>query len=265
MRRSSLFWGLVIIFAGIVLLLNSLGILQVNFWQLIWPFMLILAGVYFLLGPVLFKSDLKEETISIPTESISQAEIEFNHGAGRLEIGSMDTPGLLVAGSCIGGVNKNVSRIGFDAKVKLSSPAEIFMGFPMRANPEGLRWRLNLARGITLKLDFQTGASESNLDLSDLKVVDLKISTGASATTVKLPSNAGYTKMKVESGLASLKIYVPEGVSGRISSDSGLSSVTVDSSRFPSSGKGYETPGYDTAQNKVEINIQSGVGSVEIL
>jgi hypothetical protein len=79
-----------------------------------------------------------------------------------------------------------------------------------------------------------------------------------------LPENAGSTRVKIESGAASLEIQVPSGVAARIRSSGGLSSFSVDKDRFPRVGDIYQSPDFDVAQNKVELNVQMGVGSVSI-
>ena len=113
-------------------------------------------------------------------------------------------------------------------------------------------------------MDINTGASETSIDLTDLQVKDLKLQTGASSTTVTLPVKAGFTHVDIESGVASTNIRVPSGVAARISAHGGLSSINVDATRFPRQGDLYQSSDYDSASNKVEVKIQTGVGSIDI-
>ena len=39
---------------------------------------------------------------------------------------------------------------------------------------------------------------------------------------------------------------------------------TVENTRFPWNGKVYESPDFETAKNKLDIKISSGVGSINI-
>ena len=51
MRRSGLIWGAVLVFIGIILLLDNLGLfdaLGISLWDVIWPLLLILFGVWIL-------------------------------------------------------------------------------------------------------------------------------------------------------------------------------------------------------------------------
>jgi predicted membrane protein len=81
---------------------------------------------------------------------------------------------------------------------------------------------------------------------------------------VNLPIQAGYTRVEVESGAASVTLRVPEDVAARIKASGGLSEISVDQNRFPRTGNGYQSADYDTAANKVDILIETGVGSVKV-
>ena len=70
--------------------------------------------------------------------------------------------------------------------------------------------------------------------------------------------------MRAEAGAASLTFLVPTGVAARIGTKMGLGSIQVDESRFPRMGDGYQSTDYATAENRVDLDIQGGVGSVRI-
>ena len=138
------------------------------------------------------------------------------------------------------------------------------MGFPNVDAAHGYEWNLALAAGLPLRLILETGASESNLDLRDLKVTSLELKTGASSTSMTLPAQAGETSVHVSSGAASVKIDLPQGVAGRVRVQSGLAGIHIDPGRFPFNGSIYESPDYASAANRADIFVETGVGSVEI-
>ena len=264
MRRSSLFWGIVIILAGVLLLLQQMGLLVFNFWAIFWPLMLILAGIWFLLGPTIFHQDFHAEAVSIPLEGESEADIRLKHGAGSLHIGALPDGGELLSGTCVGGVDLRVHRHTGRVKARLSTAPDVWFGFPGTIGGRGLAWDLKISRSVALKLDLESGASESTLDLTDLRVGELEVQTGASSTDITLPAQAGYTRVSVKSGAAAVNLRLPDGVAGRIYIQSGLAGVSVDTARFPQGSGVYETPGYATAANKAEIRVETGVGSIDI-
>ena len=110
MRRGSLFWGVIIVLAGVLLLLNQLGLLPINAWAFFWPIVLILLGVWFLLGPVMSRRELKDENLSVPLGGASEADLHIRHGAGRLEVSALPLSGDLLSGTFTGGVYEQHSQ-----------------------------------------------------------------------------------------------------------------------------------------------------------
>ncbi|MDR3575651.1 MAG: DUF5668 domain-containing protein [Anaerolineaceae bacterium] len=265
MRRGSLFWGIIIVLAGVLLLLNQFGLLPVNAWALFWPILLILLGVWFLLSPVLGRRDIKDEAFSLPLDGANEAEIRIRHGAGRLEMTALPLSGDLLSGTFTGGVYEQHSRQGSTLRLRMQNPDNnVMFGWPSMPGPLGYHWNMALVKNIPLKLDLKTGASDTELDLSELKVTELELETGASSNQITLPAHAGYTRLRVKAGAASVKIRVPDGVAARIHYHGGLSGIDIDTVRFPFQNNFYQTPGYDAAANRVEMDVETGVGSVEI-
>jgi hypothetical protein len=262
MRRGTIFWGSVLILLGVVLLLENLGFLgNINVWGIIWPLLIIALGVWIIWGNY-FRKEPQHEQISIPLENAQHAHIHLQHGAGRLDIHAGTAPGELLAGDFGGGAEVNKREEGDHLKVKLNTPTQFlpFSWYPGYS----LDWNIALSREITLRLELETGASESHIDIGDLLISELHLKTGASSTTIRLPANAGFTRARIESGAASVNIDIPQGVAARIRSRGGLSSLNLDKSRFPLTGNVYQSIEYETAPNKVDIDIQMGVGSVII-
>jgi hypothetical protein len=81
---------------------------------------------------------------------------------------------------------------------------------------------------------------------------------------VRLPRNAGFTTVKLDAGMASSRLIVPAGVAARIRASGGLTSNQIDTDHFPRTGNAYQSPDYDTAQNKVDVDLSSGLGSVQV-
>ena len=263
MRRGSLFWGSLILLVGIGLLIGN--IFQVDIWNILWPLAIVVLGAWLLLGPVMARRNIETQQVSVPLENASEADVSLHHGAGRLTLAATGAPGVLLSGSCVGGARMDVNRSGPAARLDVRSEAgEYFFGFSPVNAPYGFAWDLLLTPEIPLRLTVETGASETSLDLRDLKVTDFELKTGASASKVTLPGRAGLTRVKVSSGAASVKLFLPEGVAGRIRVQSGLAGINIDTNRFPAVAGGYETPGFDAAENKADIFVETGVGSVEV-
>src|SRR5512147_557125 len=206
MKRSSLFWGAVLVIIGLVLLLDNLGLLgNINVWNLLWPLFLIALGIWFLYG-TLFRKTPEMEHANVPLEGASRARVRIAHGAGRLRITAGAGDGDLVVGDFGGGLNLDTRHEGDLLDVRMGVPPQVF---PMFWGPGyTLDWNIELNRDIPLSLKMETGANEARLDLSELKVSELFIKSGASSTDLILPSNAGMTQVRIESGVNSMNVQV---------------------------------------------------------
>jgi hypothetical protein len=268
MRTRNLFWGSILILVGLLFLADSLELLGgMDPWKLFFPTLLILLGGTALWSA--FQSGGRvDEAVMVPLETAaSRARLTLSHAAGRIRIKSGAAAGQLVSGTATAGITHTSQMHDDEQSVKLSIPSRGMLWFmpPFAwSTSPGFTWDLALTDSLPLALKVETGASEANLDLSQLQVSELNVSTGASDTRITLPEAAGKTWAEIECGVASVAIHVPQGVAAQIESSSALSSTSVDTQRFARSGNKYRSPDYDTAANRVDIKIQMGVGSVTI-
>lgn len=266
-RPSNIFWGVVLLALGGLFLVDSLGIVSINMWGVLWPLLLILFGLWVLLGYFYQGKPAEGESVSVPLEGARSAGLHFHHGAGRLVIGAGAGPMDLVSGTFGGGLKSHTRRQGehLEATLRVRD-----VGFPVVVFPgvwgsqRGFEWLVQLSDEIPLDLKFNLGASETQLELTDLQVRSLRVETGASATEIYLPDSVPQTQAVVKGGLASVKVKVPEGVAARIRVTGGLMEARVDRARFPKSGGYYQSPDYDTAPFKVDLRVDMGLGSVRV-
>jgi hypothetical protein len=264
MRKGTIFWGAIIILLGILLLINNLTGIDIG--KFFWPLVLILLGIWVLWGVFTAPRAFETEEATIPLEGATQARIHMQHGAGRLRVGGGAGPDELLSGSFGGGLEQQVKLAGdtLEVEMKVRVSAAHFAS-PWMWGPRGtLDWTVSLNGETPLSLDLETGASDTRLDLSDLRVTDLRVQTGASSSEITLPTSAGHTKAIISSGAASVRVRVPEGVAARVKVSGGMADIRVDKGRFPRVGGVYQSEDYDTAENKVDIAIDTGVGSVSV-
>lgn len=267
MKRGQVFWALFLLLLGSLLLLNNFGVIQVEVWSLFWPSFLILLGVWFLWGSLSKTPPKESERAAIPLEGATKARVHIRHGAGRLQVSGGADPDYLLTGVFGWGLDKDITRRDHGVDVIMRPAHGVFPDviFPWTwASGHGLDWEVAFNEDVPLDLTFETGAGEASLDLSTVQVRDLRLQTGASSTKVNLPRKSGHTAMKVEAGVASVSIQVPSGVAAKIQAVSGLSSINVDQNRFPKRNGEYISDAYQTAENSVQIRIDTGVGSVKV-
>jgi Domain of unknown function (DUF5668) len=260
-RRGSIVWPLILITLGVLFLLANFHVIPDvgEFISKFWPLILILIGLEILVGSILPGRRGDTQTLSLDLGSAPKADVKIDFGAGKLSIGAAAT-GKIVDGTYEGGVRYDASP---DGRVRLRADSPNWWFFGWNWGWRGFNWQVGLTREVPLSLRLDVGAAESNLDLTDLKVTDLAIHTGASSTVANLPRAAGYTKVKVESGAASVRLRVPDGVAARIHTSRAIGSNDI-SPRFPRNGSEYVSPDYDTAANKIDIRFEGGVGSLAV-
>lgn len=199
---------------------------------------------------------LQTESLAIPLQGLTEAEIRLNFGGGELTV-SQAEPGTLISGQFEGGV---VQKTGGQGRVELEprDPGRAWLAGCSR------RWDVALTTEIPVDLRLDTGANQSIIDLTPLRIRHLELRTGASETTIRLPA-LGQTSVRVECGFAQVTIEVPRGIEARIRGKIALGSTDVDETRFPRfAGGGWASTGYETALNRVEIEVSGGFGSVRI-
>jgi hypothetical protein len=263
------FWALILIGVGTAFLLSNFGLLPGNAWDFVWPLVLIALGLSFIVGrqpgPRLPRISVDD---GLPLAGATSARVNLSHGGGRLLVSAGAPADQLYAGKFGGAVARDVRRVGDQLEVSLRPEAGNWQDW---SNPENwgsgrgmLDWAIAFNAAIPLTLSFETGAAKTNLDLSKLRVVDLTLQTGVSDTTVTLPANAGVTRAVVKAGVASVHLAIPEGVAARIVGQMGLGALNVDERRFSRNGKIYESADYTTAANRIDLNIEGGLGAIDV-
>ena len=206
--------------------------------------------------------------LSEPLEGAREGTLNLKFGAGRLTLGTLSADtGNLLEGSASRGSGRSapslqVTRQGTHVDVNVQSQEGGAVVVPGNNNAESLTLLLN--RDIVWDVRVQGGAVESELDLGDLRVRDLSVDLGASVVRVQLPEAAGQTTARFKTGMASVQIEVPSKVAARIASRGGLSTFKVDERRFPKQGNYYVSPGWETAQNRVDLDIDAGLATVTV-
>lgn len=286
--------GIFIGTVGGIFLYNTLGVVSFAFWVdliALWPVFIIAAG-FAILGGVTGSRSISAlaPLIIIATLILSfvyrgvlfqergltsfEASHRMTSGAregfaamdisvGNIEVGSTDD---LYSVEVKEAFRKERPQLTFQrsnssVELRIRSPREsrFFLGTRKR------KWRILLSEEIDWKLDFDTGVSETDLDLSDLKVRTVDVDGGVGDITVRFGDRVKRTSATINTGVSRLRILVPRSVGVRMTVDRGLSTSdfeNIDLRRLGGEDKIiYETPGLDRAANKLFLDIDMGVSS----
>lgn len=263
MKNSSLVWGALLVLLGGLLLLDNMGLLpaHINVWGLFWPLVFIGMGVLGVLSAV--GKNTRIEHYSHPLEGVSQARVRLYHGAGELRVDDSAAPDLLLDGAFGGGIDPQVGQSAGETRIDLRMPQAAW-SWPPVGGSHSLDWQVALNRQVPLDIEIEGGASRILLNLRELQVKSLRLETGASSTEVDFPRQAGETRARIQAGAASVDLRVPEGVAAQIRVRGGLSSTNIASSRFVRTGDVYESPDFSSAENRLVLDIEMGVGSLVV-
>ncbi len=292
-RRGGLVGPIILIGIGVIFLLNNLGVTSVNLWELVirlWPILLIGWGLDILIGRrslalslgvlgvtlalvaggvwwVATRAGIGEpvtgEQIRQALQGATQADVEIEFGAGGLRLGPLASGANLIEGTIALDSGERAEQDflveGGTAVYRLRTSRVSIFPFSNRGDIE---WDLRLNEDVPTDLDVSTGVGESDLNLERMNLTDLRVSTGVGRTTVRLPARGEFS-VKIDGGVGEVIVWLPKGLEARIHVDTGLGNFNAPSG-FAQEGDDYVSPGYDEADNRVDIDIDAGIGNIEV-
>jgi len=296
MKSGQMFWGFFLLCLGALFLLTKYDIIissfdfVYNIWPLIFvfwgalvifkqtyvrPFLSALFGIFLALLLFGFIYNLFSEfdfsvndrgnyTQSFNedyTKSIKYANLELDSGVGTFVINNKTDK--LIEGKSKGNFSEydfNVSKSDSSADVHFNLYKEhgnVFFG-KLKNYLE-----LNLNENPIWDITFNIGASKSNFDLSNYKVKNLELHTGATSTKIKLGSKYDQTNVSIDMGAASLTLEVPLNVGCEIQTDMALASKNIKG--FQSKGSGhYITDNFEGSEKRILIDVKGGFSSLSV-
>lgn len=284
-----LLFGLLIIIIGLVFLAQSAGWLNkidFDWWQL-WPVLIIFFGLSILSGRGWISAAIGvvvtlivlgivallvfgnfnltnkatiSEPISINKETDAQsAVINIKTGAGNLNIAGGSE--ALVSGTLESNflTLKDESKLEDSVQTITLKTEGSWSGFSRHINNLDLK----LNTDTLMKLNIDSGAIDSNLDLSQVRTEEININTGASALKLTLGDKADNSKLKINAGASSIDITLPKTLGAKLTLDSGLTSKDLKDFKQIDS-KNYESDNYGTASKKIDMDFDLGATSLKI-
>ena len=293
-RHTGLVGPVILVGLGVLFLLNNFGVLSWGIWMTLlrlWPILLIAVGLDILVGrrsllgsllvtlamvallvggvwwlspQGLGAAPLTTSDISQPLDGATQADVELAIGVGRLELGAMNEPNGLIAGTITTQQNERVLQ---DFTVR-GDTAVFRLRYRDSGGPIGNRWgendewKLQLNPTMPVKLTLNTGVGTARLNLAALNVTDLQIDAGVGETFVTLPRQ-GQVVGSINGGVGQTTVTIPADVAVRIVAKKGLGNVSTPRS-LKQNGNVYESPDYANAANRAELTINGGIGNIQI-
>ncbi len=300
-RGVRLFWPIVLIGAGAILLLSNLGVIHGNPWTImlqLWPVLLIALGLEILfggstgwravvsallglalVGGILWiliaqpaipglnfgGGNLQTTNISHPLNGVESARAELSFGAGTeqgLRLERFQQFDRRPLAAPTARRTFRVSASGDRATIALSpGSASVPMVLP---SVSGETWDVGLNSSVTYQLDLNAGVGQSRIDLTKLRLSGGGIDGGVGTSELYLPGKGNY-RLTINGGVGTIRIYVPSGLAVRAEVNGGLGSFNRLPGMQEVRDNVYETPGFSTAENTVTLIIDGGVGSISMV
>ncbi|MFN3589237.1 MAG: LiaI-LiaF-like domain-containing protein [Spirosomataceae bacterium] len=112
-------------------------------------------------------------------------------------------------------------------------------------------------------IDLSLGLGELDFDFSDYRVEKLNVESGLASLKLRLGNKVQNSEIEVKSGLAEIKIEVPENVGCEIKTSGALNGTT-----FPGfeqiDSKKWRSIGYDKATNKMSVRLEGGLSDLSV-
>lgn len=280
-RHRSLFWPIVLIGAGVILLLANLNLINTANLAAVtalWPLLLIALGLEILFGrrstlvsgligllvvgaaiTILIAGD--RLGLNLPTNQVVQEHFSEPIGQARSATVLIDTASDPVTIDALSGssdlIDANITHYGrmefiasgeSDKSIilrKSQSTTTFLWGISMQPT----RWDIALSPDVPLELTLEGGSGSTNADLSDLQLDRLIVDVASGSFTAVLPESEPGYDANFEGGSGSLKVTLPEHTDLTINLDGASGSITL---RLPAG-----------AEYRVEV-LSSGSGSLNL-
>ncbi len=192
------------------------------------------------------------EDLAAPLGEVDKGRLVFTRGAAHLT--------LRVDGSM-----EDLYRARFEGKVPEIRADGGTVTVEYRASLRPPRGEITLSGRVPWAIRARMGMSDVEADLEDLELASLEISGGASRVHARLPGPKDAVPVRIGAGASNVELIRPTGVPVRVHIGGGASEVAIDDLRIGAAGgTDWQSPDYDAADGKYEVEIGAGASKVTI-
>jgi hypothetical protein len=288
------FLGIFTIAIGAIILINNLNIYPFGFnIAVLWPLFIVFIGlslfkkknivstavgsVITIVCAVLFFSIVVSYTVGslhfvyqsnitpiyiVKDINLEKAEIELNVGPGKVNVYGVNSDNL-IEGKFSTNVMKSEIKQSISGTIqKVSISLQGKNGLMMKGS--GLESQFNVGIDENTPLDFvlNSGGSNNDVDLSEVKAENIKVATGASNFSLKIGDSVD-SSVIIEAGVSSIDLNLPEDAGVQIKIESGFSSQELQGFSLVGDNT-YQSLNYDSKERKINIEIMMGMASLKI-
>lgn len=234
------------------------------------------------------------QSLSEPLDGATTAKVDIDVADGNLSVDRLPGGEQLLASGTLQYVEGRIPTWAVDtvngrATLALSarSSGRPWLRFPWEACNAATEWQIHLNPNVQSDITARSGGGNVKLNLAGMTVTHLSADTGGGNMDVVLPDSAanlqviaqtgggnvtveigngitGSNTINANSGAGNVVVRVPSGIAARIHASTGWGKQIIDSRFNKLDGSTYQSPDYDGASDKVEIEVHSGAGNVSV-
>lgn len=259
-RQRSLFWPVILIGIGVILLLANLNIITTtNLAALaaLWPLLLVALGLEILfgrrstlasgiiallmVGAVIFiliagpkiglnlpTAQVVEERFSEPIGSATSANVLIDTASDPVTIAALSGSKDLIDANIthVGEMEFTVSGSSDKSVVLRKQPVTTSFNWGFNIT-QPTRWDISLSPEVPLELTLEGGSGSTNADLSQLQLERLAVDVASGSYVVTLPESNSAYEADFEGGSGSLRVTLPADTDLTISATGHSGSITL--------------------------------------
>lgn len=289
--RKYIFWGILFITTGLLWLLRISGLITFSWLDFLslWPLILIwigigllpirsgykvlmdiltlIVGLVLILTPVkshLFPYNRKETVLKKITHFVKDdfqtASLTFNTGATEIKFIPGNNNLIDIYGDNSENVKMNISRNGGRQHANIDLKIAPKPGYNVMNGP----YEITLDTDPVWDMDINLGASQNSIDLSEFKVRNLDLSSGASDIYLKIGDYYPEVDIDLSMGASAIRIEIPSTMNCEIEKESAISNA--DFKDFIKSDRNhyYSTVPDSLSKGSIKIQISSGVSDIKV-
>jgi hypothetical protein len=213
----------------------------------------------------MFKSEHKNILVGkevIPVEQLNRFNVDLTIGIGNLKVGS--TSNRLMEAEFVYPTKELKPEVSYQsdkmlAKLKVAQPDSVRISL----RKYKYDWNVLLNKETPIDLSVLSGAAKTYLNLRDINIRSLNVQMGIGGSTIDLSGDRlqGF-KGTIQGGVGKTKIILPKNVGVKLGVDRGIGKVHAKGLYII--GHQYLNPCYEKADVKIDLQLEIGVGSVEL-
>jgi hypothetical protein len=191
----------------------------------------------------------------------ARADVDLDFGAGQLIVNRADGTRYLVDGMTVA-ARQTLAVDGETARLELRHEARDLFVVPFAADFNRATWDLGLTGQIPLDLRVKVGAGQGLVNLTGLQLQGFDMDLGVGQAQVTFPAE-GRLQASVSGGIGELVITLPHDVPTRLTVSTGIGGFSAPAG-FVRRDNIYETPGFSTAGDYLDLTLSLGIGQITV-